>query len=209
MVVFYKNIFMTRKFFMLIEILGISVLMLIIVAFIRTPEFFTLTPDSMHTSIYFMFFGIMLGMISAVIRLIKPLPYRYMVLLALFLTFAGGYVFIMLPEYFYIGASLPLSYWHRVSFLTLPAVCIEGGTITLFVALLEHGMHMRSKREEKLMIVFFVIYSTFMISRSFLTLGHIISIENHITTSRLMAGIVIFVTIYCIINRNNPSRRIW
>jgi len=199
-----------KKFFTFTEYLGIVVLLLILVAFIRTPQFFSFTPSSMHISMYIMLGGIVLGGISATLRALGyQTPYRYMVLLALVLTLSGGYVFIMLPEYFYIGVALPLSYWHQVSFLTLPAVCIEGGTITLFVALLRHGMHMRSKREEKLMIVFFIIYSTFMISRSFLTLGHVISIENHIMTSRLMAGIVIFVTIYAIINRNKPSRRIW
>lgn len=199
-----------KKFFKISEAVGVLVLMLILVAFIRTPEFFTLTPSSMHIDMYIMLVGIVLGGISATARVLGyHAPYRYMVLLALILTLSGGYVFLMVPEYFYIGVALPLSYWHQVSFLTLPAVCIEGGTITLFLALLEHGMHMRTKREEIWMIIFFILYSALMISRSFLTLGHVISIENHIMTSRLMAGIVIFVTVYAIINRNKPSRRIW
>jgi hypothetical protein len=199
-----------KKFFTYAEAAGVLVLLLILVAFIRTPEFFTLTPSSMHADMYIMLGGIVLGGISATARILGyHTPYRYMVLLAIFLTISGGYIFFMVPEYLYTGVALPLSYWHQVSFLTLPAVCIEGGTMTLFLALLEHGMHMRTQREKVGMVTFFVMYSTFMISRSFLTLGHVISIENHIMTSRLMAGIVIFVTVYAILNRNNPSRRIW
>ncbi len=188
-----------------IELLGICVLILVVLALVSTPYFFTSQTLSMTIATSIMAIAISILSLTSLIRLVGYTHYRWLVVLGSILIIIGGIVFLFLPEFFWKAVSIPFPFWYRVTFYTLPAICVEGGILTLFTVFMEQGTAHRTSREKILLSILFFLYATTMVTTNFLVIGGFVPVQGHIIFSRIVLGTVIIISTYMITNHNKPS----
>ncbi len=193
-----------------LELLGTVVLILVILALATTPAFFHVG-DAMITAItIIMMIAITILAITSFVRRYGFTSYRWLTFLAIMLLIIGGGVFYGLPQFFYGALALRLPFWYRVSLYTLPAICVEGGLLTLFTVFVERGLSHRSSRERMLISVLFVAYAVLTIGANFLVVNRVLSVEAHLALVRWFLAIVAVLFIGILWHfRNKPSFRIW
>lgn len=188
-----------------IELLGICVLALVVFALVCTPYFFTSQTLLMTIATLTMSIAISILATTSLIRFMGYTNYRWLALLGSILVGIGGCIFFFLPEFFWKAVSIPFSFWYRVTFYTLPAICVEGGILTLFTVFMEQGTVHRTSREKILLSILFFLYATTMVTTNFLVIGGTISVSGHIFFSRIVLITMIVLGYYLIANYRKPS----
>ncbi len=185
------------------KIIGTIIIGLVITAFFTTPEFFTNISLISHLQVIIMILLLLVVCVTTIIMVIgKPVSDLFLVKLIVGLFLISASVFFGNEEYFSYAIDLPLSFWHRVSFYTLPVIAFESALITGFILFLKQNTFTRIERI--LTYGLFGFYSAVTFAVNFMTLGKIFfTIENHIAIARIViitfaiiAPAVIYKTIY-------------
>lgn len=147
---------------------------------------------------YLLVFG-MLGfatvvMLVTIFRRIWP-RYTLIFVLGALLLVLGGSIAFFFPQYFFDAYALKAMYWIRVSMYSLPAICIEGGILTLYIAFVEKGMGLRTDREKLLMAIAFVLYAIMTVTTNFMTINGTIAVQNHVWFAQAVTVFVGMVTL--------------
>jgi hypothetical protein len=179
------------------EILGLGVLTLVLLALfaIQTANYLHV-PSTEYFAYIIMTLLVVLSIVFGLLHAIQKLgfltPIRIYFGVILLLT--GGWVFFILPEYFYILASSSLDFWYKVSIYSLPAICVEGGLFTLYTEYIEREND-NSNRENTLLSIAFLLYASGAITTNFLVLTNIITPDHQIIITRgilIVSGVIGF-----------------
>lgn len=180
----------------ILEIFGLIIIALITTAFLTTPTFFTGVPLVMRIEILCMLVPLVLMAGITIRRLVgnrPPLPIIFILVIALILYMTSSVVFFTNENYFWHGATLPLSFWHRVSFYTLPAITLESALVTLFVCLIAHPQRF-TKRELVFISRLFYGYTLTTMIVNFMVIGNAgITVTQHLFIAKAIiigAGVV-------------------
>lgn len=182
------------------EIAGLIVLALVVTAIMGTT--LSWKTYSMYVQIGFILFfvSIIVSFFSSFFRLTKVWSsYRFLTVWGIILLVVGAYGLVLIPEFFHSMKDIPYSYWHRVSFYSMPAICIEGGLFNLFRVYSVYARDKRTRNEHYALFVGFLMYAVTAISVNFLAIGNSISVDTQLLFSRIIlcgACIVLAVVYY-------------
>ncbi len=132
--------------------------------------------------------------------------YPLITVLGVTLLLLGGMVALCMPEYFFSAYALQAPYWLRVSVYSLPAICIEGGIFTLYIAFVEKGALFRTAREKLFMAIGFLLYAITTVTANFMTINGSIAVHDHIQFARIVTLVVLILTIVVVSMSNKQSR---
>lgn len=193
----------------LLEFLGIGVLILVILAMIVNRSMLDHASGSVLLASCVMFASISLLSVTSLIRTFGYTNYQFLVILGVVLLGIGGLTFYFIPQFFFYAISVPFSFWCKVSFYTLPAICVEGGIMTLFTVFMEKGTQKRTQRERLLLSITFIAYAVITVATNFLAINKMIPVMAHLLFSRCIVAMVLIITAHLIVFRNKPSHIIW
>ncbi len=120
---------------------------------------------------------------------------KVLTIMGLVLLLAGSSMAFHSPEYFTWAVHLPVMFWLRVSIYSIPAICMDGATFTLFIVWFENTMKHRPVRENLLTEIAFVMYASFTITANFLAINFKIPVSEHILLSKVVTICIIGITL--------------
>lgn len=168
-----------------LKLFGVSVIALVITAFLTTPAFFAKISLLSHVQVVVMLLLLIIVCITTIIMVAqKQVSELFLVKLIIALFLVSTSVFFGNPEYFHYALELPLSFWHRVSFYTLPVIVFESALITGFILFMDQ--YNFTKGERIYIYTLFGFYSLTTIGINFMTLGNLFTIESHIKIARVI-----------------------
>lgn len=170
-----------------------QIILLLVVAAMLTYSLPALG-HSLTTSVYLMT-GAIAGLLvlSVTKTLFQKFNTKVLIVLGFTLIGIATFIFFGMPSFFYEIKKLALPYWMLVSVYSLPAICIEGGLMTLFTVFFEKNADNYSKRERRLIMSCFILYAVLAFSANFLVIGDIVAIEHQLLFSRvIIAGVFLF-----------------
>lgn len=192
---------MHKKITLAIEVLGNVILLLVILA-VLSPSV-RLLGNSFLIIVTLSLTGlILIGLISSTLRLLGVENRKFNFIFGFLLVIAGSLVFFFIPSFFLRTILLPIDFWYKVSFYSLPAICLEGGLFTLFTTHLASNTDY-SNRERKLLVACLVLYLIVGVSANFLALNGIISINHQITFSQIVVIALLIVTAGIILKKKS------
>ncbi len=174
-----------------LEYVGILVLGLVATATSSHLEMLSSMPAIFSRVAVMMMVLLVLLLGISIVRNSIGISYRLLFVFGMVLVGVGAYVVYVTPSYFQYAYELPVTYWLKVCWYTLPAIMIEGGILTLFTVLIERGLNQRTNREKMLLSV---MYASMTVTANFLVLGGIISIPDHILWSQVIVTAVLVVS---------------
>jgi hypothetical protein len=187
-----------------LQIFGVTIITLIVTAFVTTPSFFNYMSVTTLMVVATLIVGLLFMIVATVGQLSRyfyPLPNNVQVWVALLLFFMSSMLFVFFPEYFKAGVSLPMSFWHRVSFYTLPAIAFETGVITLF-RLLVLGSVKVSRYEKKYLQTGVIVYAICVMVINFMTILGVMPVYTHLAISQgVIVTMIIFATLVALKNK--------
>lgn len=179
-----------------LELLGISVLVLVTSAILVNIQVIKNFPQSKISIIFAMVVMLVFLLGTSIVRMLGKWNYDWLSILGVMLFVTGGCVIYFAPVYFTVAIDLPVSFWHKVVWYTLPAVMIEGGIFTMFTVLMENGTHDNLFiREKRLLSVAFLGYAVFTVTFNFLVLNGIFLPEEHVFWSQIVYVIISAITV--------------
>lgn len=188
------------KILIFLEILGILVLALVVMAILKNLSLYREFPPSNAFGICAMVIGMVILLITSLIRLFRVWNYKWLGLLGITLLIIGGYVIYSMPIFFHIAASLPIPFWNKVIWYTLPAIMIEGGLFTLFIVFIENGTEKKvSSREKQLLSAAFFLYAIFTVTFNFLVLNNLLIVESHVLASQYLFPLIMMIAFFVIV----------
>ncbi len=173
---------------------GLIIIILIVVAFITTPQFFV---GNALLSLIQILLLLPLLVAAAAMTLVelflKKVPsVIFQTVIAILLFVVASSIFLFNKEYLVHGLSLPLSFWHRVSFYTLPAIAFESGVITLFSVFIPRSKKL-FEREKSYLFNCLGIYAISVMAINFATIAELVTIDTHVLISKgIIAVFIIF-----------------
>lgn len=182
------------KILIFLEILGILVLALVVLAVLNNLSIYREFPPSNTFGICAMAIGMVVLLITALIRLFRVWNYQWLGFLGITLLVIGGYVIYSMPIFFHVAAGLPIPFWNKVIWYTLPAIMIEGGLFTLFIVFVENGTEKKvTSREKKLLSIAFFLYAIFTVTFNFLVLNNLILVQSHVSASQYFFPFILII----------------
>lgn len=180
----------------ILEILGIAVIVLVLLAVLTTSAIVASTPSEIIKTSAVLSVLIAILVTTSIIRLLGKTNYQWLTILGFTLVIAGMATAFLVPEYFQEMIHLPVPFWYKVSWYTLPAIVIEGGILTLFVVLTEKGLLSRFlPRERALISCTFILYAAATVAMNFLVLDTQLTVASHIQWTRIVLLIVTTISI--------------
>jgi hypothetical protein len=181
----------------IIEYSGSFILIVVIIAIANADV-------GSKSALFPLMMGIGIMLVNSVLRTQLTLPTVYLQVSALLCLAAGGYYFLFYPQYFSQMHSSILSFWYRACLYSLPAICIEGGVLTLVTVLQESDSQCLTTREKKFLYVGFISYAIIAIAVNFMALGNVIQVQTHIAfTKAVLIALIAIATIVGVKNRYN------
>lgn len=190
-----------------LHIFGLTIIGLVTYAYINVPEFFAVLTQNVAVRISLL---ISLLLIIAAITVVRlwfkkiSIPSVLPNTLGLLLWIISGSLFFFNPEYFYTGVNLPMPFWFRVSFYTLPAIALESSIVTGFEYLLTQ-LDNYSNREKKLTMFLFSLYTLMTMAINFLAIGEIIPVALHIMISKIVIASSMAILIVTLLRKKHLS----
>jgi hypothetical protein len=179
-----------------LELFGLTIITLIVTAFITTPAFFAVSP-LLKTEMGIMLLAIVTMAGITVRQLLypnsKPVSTKVVLYCCLVLFASSSIVFFFSKEYFLIGSTFPLSFWHRVSFYTLPAITLESALVSLFKIFLEKSTI--AGREHRYIKKLFYTYTLSTMAVNFMVILRLLEVQDHLYIARFVIVTAILVTI--------------
>lgn len=176
-----------------IEFVGSIILILVITAGFLTAEFFMEPRSGIWVAV--MLGSIFLLAVTSLVRFAGYTSYRWLTILGAVLFALGGMVFFFEEHFFMVALQLDQHFFGRLSMYTLPAICIEGGILTLFTVFLEKHRN-QSHKSLRIMRMLFMSYFIIMVTSNFLAVSLLINVSSHIIFSKIMfCSMVIMVFI--------------
>ena len=186
-----------------LHLFGLTIITLIVAALLNTPAFFIgITKATKIQMIILIIFLILIAM-SAILRIFMNwayIPAWIPVLFGVILFTTSSYMFFNNINYFQHALNLPMPFWHRVSFYTLPAIALESAIVTGFEYIMITAKKLNDMEKKKITILF-IFYTIITMVINFLAIGTIINVDLHITIARLVIIFSIAITIAILIKQ--------
>lgn len=192
-----------------LKLFGLVVISLIVVAFVTTPQFFVGNTVLSLTQILLLLPLLGAAAAMTLVELFsKKVPdVRFQTVVAVLLFVTASSVFLVNKEYLDHGLSLTMSFWHRVSFYTLPAIAFESGVITLFSIFVPKSNSL-SEREKNYLFSCLGIYAISVMVINFATILEFLSIDTHVFISkRIIIVFLVFVLVIAITSLFKKTRQ--
>jgi hypothetical protein len=182
-----------------LHLFGITIISLVVAALINTPSFYIgLSKDTRIQMIILITFLILIAL-TAILRIFMNwgiIPAWVSVFFGVALFITSGYMFFYNTDYFLHAINMPMPYWHRVSFYTLPAIALESAIVTGFEYIMNTANKLTGAEKKKITLLF-IFYTITTMAINFLAIGTVIDVALHITIARLIlifsAAIIIAV----------------
>lgn len=191
-----------------IEILGAAVILCVCLALSTSLIIFPDYMPSMWLIMYGMFYFAMATMTMTIYRSCSWISYKLLTVCGILLLLAGAGIAYSVPMYFHWAVNLNEWYWLRVSVYSIPAICIEGGIVTLFIVLLDTELAKWTKRARLLIVTVFVLYAVFTVTANFLSINRVMTVDSHILFSRIVSAVVMVFTAIVIIFKRSLLKKI-
>ncbi len=193
-----------------LELFGLTIIFLIVAAFLNTPAFFSGISHTTVIEIWVLIIFLILIAATTIARFLgkdskamKKLSY----LSAGVLFVGSSIIFFTNSHYFWHGLALPYSFWHKVSFYTLPAIALESAIVTGFQYIATAQSHLVS-RERSWVTTLFYFYTLTTMAVNFATIGGLIHIPTHLAIARIVIVTSIGIGIGVVLNSLNVKARI-
>lgn len=179
-----------------LELFGLTIITLIVTAFVTTPAFFIVSPV-LKTEMIIMLLALATMAGITVRQLLcptaKPVSTKVLLYCSLVLFISSSIVFFFNKEYFLIGSSLPMSFWHRVSFYTLPAITLESSLVTLFKIFLKKSTE--PGREHQYVKRLFYTYTISTMAINFMVILKLLPVADHLHIAQFVIVTALLITI--------------
>lgn len=186
-----------------LHLFGLTIIILVTAAFINTPVFFRglslMTRIEVIILITFLI-TIALVTIGRLYRKEPKLSNELSSFLGIGLFITSSAIFFGNTHYFYHGVTLPLPFWHRVSFYTLPAIALESAVVTGFQYMID-TIKKLSNREKSWITRLFFFYTLITMAINFMAIGKLISVGLHISIARIVIISTVSIAIGVIIKK--------
>lgn len=182
-----------------LKIFGLTIIFLIVTAFLTTPSFFeNLSMVTIIQIICMLVFLITISITTIIdFRDKGAISLWANLLLIAFLFLSSSSVFLWNQDYFTHGLALPLSFWHRVSFYTLPAITLESAIVTAFVLFIK--IKSLTKKEYYYTTSLFFMYTLFTLLVNFMVIGDIFfTVTDHLRIARVIIITFAIITLFVI-----------
>lgn len=179
-----------KKNYTWLEGIGVIILVIVLAAAHDIPQ---AVWDTYQLIMYIMIAGVATTALTSFARMAGYTRYWILLVLGILLLSIGGGMFYFRPDFFATILAIPMGYWVKVTAYSLPAICVEGGLLTLFT--LFHERHAwTSVRERNMVITGFSLYAVITVAINFLVIGGIVSVAHQIMFSRVIIAGTIAVT---------------
>jgi hypothetical protein len=178
------NIYGMKK----LHLFGLTIITLVVAAFLNTPAFFVGLSKATKIEIIILIIFLILIALSAILRVFMNcniLPTWLPVIFGTILFITSGFLFFNNADYFLHAIKLPMPFWHRVSFYSLPAISLESAIVTGFEFIMISAKNL-SKNERKKITSLFIFYTVVIMVINFLAIGKIFEVSVHVTIARLI-----------------------
>ncbi len=182
-----------NKNYKLIELIGLCIIVLVLLATRSIPDV-VWNSYSFHNSINAMIAGIAILALASIARMFGYMRYNILFIVGVLVLLIGGSVFYFQSSFFSTILPIPMGFWLKVSIYSLPAMCVEGGLLTLFTVFNET----RGKivmRENIMLQIFFLLYAVVTISINFFVIKGYLSTDHQILISRIIVGFVALIAV--------------
>ena len=187
-----------------LHLFGLTIITLVVAAFLNTPRFFIGVDPIIKIKIIALI-ALLVSIASVTIVRIfgktNKIPEWIPGFLGMGLFFISGSMFFFNTDYFWHGVSLPMPFWHRVSFYTLPAIALESTIVTGF----EYTMTTIKKltyRERSWVTRLFFLYTFMTMAVNFMAIGKLIDVSLHIAIARIVIVSSIGIAIGVVIKKD-------
>ncbi len=167
---------------------GLTIITLVIAAFLNTPTFFAGLTVSTKLEIITLIVFLILIAVTTLVRLLNKqnrMPSWLPITFGCVLFITSGYMFFGNTAYFWHGINLPMPFWHRVSFYTLPAISLESAIVVGFEYIMNKASNL-SVSEKKPIRVLFFFYTLTTMAINFMAIGRIIEVSLHVSIARII-----------------------
>lgn len=173
-----------------LELFGLVIVTLISTAFLTTPVFFTGVPILTRIEIVCMLVPLVIIAVATALRIFfnRPqLPDAILFGLAVALYLTSSIVFFTNEAYFLHGTTLPLSFWHRVSFYTLPAITLESALVTMFGYFITHATRFTDGERTGISYLFYGYTIITMIVNFMVIINLGITVSDHLLIAKTIS----------------------
>lgn len=171
-----------------LHIFGLTIITLVVAALLNTPAFFIGITKATKIQMIILIVFLILIALAAVMRIFMnwtAIPSWVSVMFGLILFMTSGYMFFKNTNYFQHAINLPMPFWHRVSFYTLPAIALESAIVTGFEYIMETAKKL-SDNERKKITTLFIFYTLTTMAVNFLAIGRVLEVSTHIAIAQLI-----------------------
>ncbi len=178
-----------------LHLFGLTIITLIVAAFLNTPAFFVGLSKTTKIEIIILIIFLILIALTAILRVFmnwNSIPIWLPIIFGTILFITSGFLFFYNADYFLHAISLPMPFWHRVSFYSLPAIALESSIVTGFEFIMSVAKNL-SEREKKGFTTFFIFYTIVIMVINFLAIGTIIDVSLHVTIARIIIVFCVLV----------------
>lgn len=183
-----------NKNYKIIEGIGLVILVVVLAAIHDIPE--TLWNNSkLHPVFLLMTAAVSVMVLASFARMFGYMKYRVLTLMGVTMLGIGGYVFYFVPDFFSIVLSVPMGFWLKVTAYSLPAICVEGGLLTLFTVFRETKLHITSGERDWVQVGF-AAYAIIAMSVNFAVILGYGEIAHQIQFSQIILTVTLIITAY-------------
>lgn len=188
------------------ELLGVSTLVLVLLAASSIPGGIPSQLRHMQEAIYLVLVCTLpMSILSGLWHILEILGARVVYIFhpitdarpwyGLLLVILGGAIFWGSPGYFHaLATSTNLSFWQQVSAYSLPAICVEGGLLTLYCTLLNQ-QPLLSRTYKAALATGFLFWTAVAVAGNFLALLGLWgwTVDMQIATTRVVVIVTIVI----------------
>lgn len=183
-----------NKNYKAIEGIGLAILVVVLVAIHDIPEILW-NNSKLHPVFLLMTAAVSVMALASVARIFGYMRYRILTLMGVTMLCIGGYVFYFVPDFFNTVLPVSMGFWLKVTAYSLPAICVEGGLLTLFTVFRETKLHITSGDRDWLQVGF-PIYAIIAMSVNFAVILGFVEITHQILFSQIILTGTLIITMY-------------
>lgn len=183
-----------NKNYKAIEGIGLVILLIVLAAIHDIPEVLW-NNSKIHPVFLLMTAAVSVMALASFARMFGYMRYRVLILTGVTMLCIGGYVFYFVPDFFNIVLPVSMGFWLKVTAYSLPAICIEGGLLTLFTVFRETKLHITSGERDWLQVGF-AIYAIIAMSVNFAVILGYMEIAHQIQFSQVILTGTLIITAY-------------